>query len=153
MQVRPPNTPLFRTPQMVAGGAAHFAAVLYALIKLKGTQGELFGLLNERQTQKFFLDSAKSAWSYEDIASNQLGIRFFYQHGLRLNSLLPMVREPFFLLALHSFFGSIRVENNQARLDDLARSLPGSERWDRPTTTEERERRRHPELFSLPPPP
>jgi len=150
MQVRPPNTPLFRVPQYVAGAGAEFAANVIATLRLTGTQRELFGLLNERQRQKFWLDSAKSAWSYEDIVSNQLGIRFFFAHGTRINGLAPAAREPEFLAALSTFFGDIGVENDQQRLDDQARTLPMKERYERPTTTEERERQRHPELFRLP---
>jgi hypothetical protein len=152
LQVRPPNTALFRTPQMVAGAAAQLAATAYASIALDGTQAELFALLDQQQTQKFWLDSAKSAWSYEDIASNQLGIRFFFEHGARINAMAPAAREPAFLAALSGFFSGMGVENNQARLDELAQSLPGQERYDRPTTTEARERQRHPELFRAPPP-
>ena len=71
---------------------------------------------------------------------------------MRINGLSPPVREPLFLAALYTFFGGISVVNDQGRLDDLARSLPMQERYDRPTTTEERERQRHPELFTPPTP-
>jgi len=161
MQVQPPGTPAFQAPRMGGGAAAQAlqsaaqaAATVYALwfSGLSGTQRELFALLDEQQTQKFYLDSAKSAWSYEDIVSNQLGIRFFFQHGRRINRLPPPAREPEFLSALQTFFAGISVEDDQGRLDTLARSLPMQERFDRPTTTEQRERRAHPELFRLPPP-
>ena len=56
MQVRPPNTPLFRSPQMVAQGAATLGATLYGLLRLQGTQGELFSQLNTAQRDRFFAE-------------------------------------------------------------------------------------------------
>ena len=59
MQVNPPNTALFRVPQMTVGGLAAHAASVFGSVTLTGTQGELFSQLNEDRRRKFFLDSAK----------------------------------------------------------------------------------------------
>ena len=154
MQVQPPNTPLFRVPPMVYEGAARAAAGAYASLTLGGTQGELYGLLNAQQRQKFLTDSAKSAFTYEDFQSNQLGTRFFFQHGIAINQLPVAARESAFRNALITFFTSIRVENDPARVDQQATAdhLPGRERFEAPKTTEEAVRSRHPDLFQLPSP-
>jgi len=150
MQVRPPNTALFRTPIAAASAVTFAAARAAARVMLRGTQRELYSQLNRRQRAKFFMDSAKSAFTFEDFVSNQLGTRFFFQHGDTINSAPVADRERLFLAALSSFFSGIRVENDQRRLDQLARSLPTIERFEAPKTTEARERERHPELFELP---
>lgn len=150
MQVQPPNTPAFRVPLAIASGAANLAAQAYASITLGGTQGELFGLLNDTQRRKFFVDSAKSAFTYEDFVSNQLGTRFFYTHGIAINNLPPSSRESAFRNALITFFNSINVENNPETLNGLAAGLPGQEQFNALKTTEQDERQRHPELFRLP---
>jgi hypothetical protein len=152
MQVRPPNTPLFRSPQMVAGAAAYQLAKIAAGALLTGTQRELFALLDESRRQKFFLDSAKSAWTYEDIVSDQLGTRFFFEHGTRINRMSPAAREPAMLAALTTFFREIGVLDNPAEVDRQARTdgLPLKEAYEAAKTTEERERRKHPDLFRRP---
>jgi hypothetical protein len=152
MQVRPPNTPLFRSPQMVAGAAAYQGAKLAALALLRGTQRELFVLLDERRRQKFFLDSAKSAWTYEDIVSDQLGTRFFFKHGTKINRMAPASREPAMLAALATFFTEIGVLEDSAEVDAQARKdgLPLKEAYEAGKTTEERERKKHPDLFTRP---
>jgi hypothetical protein len=151
MQVQPPNTPLFRGPQAVAAAMAQGAAEAYAFLSLGDTtQGELFSLLDAGQRRKFFVDSAKSAFTYEDFRSNQLGVRFFYEHGVRINSLHESIRESSFRDALGRFFVAIAVENDQAVVDRLASGLPRQEQFSAGTTTEALERQRHPELFQLP---
>lgn len=152
MQVQPPNTPAFRAPVAVAGAATRFAAVVRAGL-LTGPEGELFRQLNEAQQNKFIDDSAKSAWTFEDPTSNQLGIRFYFQHGERINAMPVGAREGAFRNALITFFASIGIVEDQTELDRLAISLPGRERYAAPHTTEERERAAHPELYRLPPPP
>ena len=117
---------------------------------LRGPEGELFRQLDERQQNKMLNDSAMSAWTFEDPTSNQLGIRFFFQHGERINALPEAAREGEFRNALAAFFSSIGVVEDQSELDRLARSLPGRERYEAPHTTEERERAAHPELYRLP---
>jgi hypothetical protein len=151
LQVRPPNTPLFRSPQMVAGALARAAADLAARRTLTGTQAELFGQLTAAQRGKFWLDNAKSAFSYEDIVSNQLGIRFHWQHAASIEAVPTeaerMVR---FRSALATFFSGIGVENDQAQVDAFARALPMREDYLARKTTEAAERQRHPDLFRLP---
>jgi hypothetical protein len=149
MQVRPPNTPAFRAPVAVAGGITRALAVMRGSM-MGGPEGELFRQLDERQQNKMLDDSAKSAWTFEDPTSNQLGIRFFFQHGERINGLPEAAREGEFRNALAAFFSSIGVVEDQSELDMLARSLPGRERYEAPHTTEERERAAHPELYRLP---
>jgi hypothetical protein len=150
MQVRPPNTPIFRLPQVAAGTAAQLGANVYAGLTLGGAQGELFGQLNPEQRSKFWSDSAKSAWSYEDIVSNQLGTRFFLRHGETINALPAAARAAAFTARLGEFFRDIDVVDDQVVLDALARSLPGQERYSPPKTDEARARQLHPELFALP---
>lgn len=148
MQVRPPNTPLFRAPVAVAGGLARFAAVARASL-LSGTEGELFRMLNEARQNKFLDDSAKSAWTYEDPTSNQLGTRFYFQHGERINSLPVAARESEFRNALATFLSSLGVVEDQAEIDRLGAGLPMKEQYSAGKTTEERERQAHPELYRL----
>jgi hypothetical protein len=150
MQIRPPNTSLFQSPVAVTSAATFAAARIIANRKLSGTQKELYSQLNTRQEAKFFMDSAKSAFTFEDFVSNQLGTRFFFQHGTAINSAPIADRERLFLAYLSSFFSGIRVENDQRILDQLARDLPTIERFEAPKTTEAQERQRHPELFRLP---
>jgi len=148
MQVRPPNTPMFRVPAAAVSSAALMAAHARAS-RLPGAQGELYRMLDPRQRAKFFMDSAKSAFTYEDFVSNQLGTRFFFQHGIPINAAPVADRVSLFMSALSSFFASIRVENDQQRLNQLAQYLPTIERFEAPKTTEAEERRRHPGLFRL----
>lgn len=150
MQVRPPNTALFRVPVMVGGAITHAAADLAGETLLSGTQGELYRQLNERQRYKFFMDSAKSAFTFEDFVSNQLGTRFFFQYGIDINSVPVADRAQLFMARLREFFQAIQIENDQARLDELAQHLPTIERFEAPKTTEALERSQHPELFRLP---
>lgn len=149
MQVRPPNTPMFRVPAAAVSNTALLAADIKAA-SLPGAPGELYRQLNSRQRAKFFMDSAKSAFTFEDFVSNQLGTRFFFQHGVSINAAPPANREALFNSALSSFFSSIRVENDQQRLNQLAQNLPTIERFEAPRTTEQQERQRHPDLFRLP---
>ncbi|HEY5247984.1 MAG TPA: DUF4157 domain-containing protein, partial [Dermatophilaceae bacterium] len=150
MQVRPPNTPLFRAPVAAAAGMARAAALKMASATLSGPEGELFGQFSEPQKDKFLEDNAKSAWTFEDPVSNQLGIRFYFQHGERINRLPVTAREGEFRNALVTFFASIGVVDDQAEVDKQAQTLPARERYNAPHTTEDRERKAHPELYRLP---
>jgi hypothetical protein len=150
MEIRPPNTPLFALPVASADAFMRLFAEAWAYLTLHGTQSELFRLLNSQQRSKFLEDSAKSAFTYEDFRSNQLGIRFFYQYGVDINSNSEASRESLFTSALASFFSSINVENNDMEVDRLAQGLPLKEQFSAGKTTEQEERRRHPELFRLP---
>jgi hypothetical protein len=151
MQVRAPSTPLFVLPRAAAGTVTQLGANIMADIKLSGAEGELFSQLNPDQRAKFWTDSAKSAWSYEDIVSNQLGTRFFLEHGAAINALPAERRAAEFSARLATFFASIGVLDDQAVLDQEARHLPGKERYDPPMMKEAAARRAHPELFQLPP--
>jgi hypothetical protein len=151
MQVRPPFTPLFVLPRAAAGTATQLGANIVAELTLKGAQGELFAQLDPTQRMKFWTDSAKSAWSYEDIVSNQLGTRFFLEHGAAINALPEVSRAAEFSSRLAVFFRAINVIDDQAALDVAARNLPGQERYDPPKMNEAEARRLHPELFALPP--
>lgn len=152
MQVRPPNTPLFRSPQMVAGAVTYQAANLAAKALLKGTQAEVFALLDVLRRQKFFLDAAKSAWTYEDIVSDQLGTRFFFRYGTKINRMSAAAREPAMLAALTSFFTEIGVVDDQDAVDKQAKAdgLPLKEAYEANKTTAARERTAHPALFTRP---
>lgn len=150
MQVRPPNTPLFRLPVPICATVMMGGADFVAPVLLSGAQKELYAQLSKEQKSKFYVDAAKSAFTYEDFVSNQLGTRFFFQNGLTINSAPAEDREQLFLHALSTFFSSIQVENNQKKLDKLAQQLPTIERFEAPKTTEEAERTKHPELFQLP---
>jgi hypothetical protein len=149
-QVHPPNTPLFRLPHATADSATRGAAEAAAAFLLSGTQGELFALLDPTQRKKFFDDCAKSAFTYEDFRSNQLGTRYFFRHGININAQPPAARETQFRAALQTFFAGINVENDQKRLDKLASGLPMQEQFSAGKTTEDAERQAHPDLFTLP---
>ena len=152
LQIQTPNTPAFRAPPAVAGAMATMAASIYlSTLGLSGTRKELFNLLNDEQQARFYTDNAKSAFSYEDIVSNQLGTQFFLSQGKGINSKSPAARAPEFLSALASFFDGIQIENDPAKLEALAKTLPFKERFTAPKTTEQAERQKHPELFTLPP--
>lgn len=151
LQVRPPNTPLFRAPQATYGALAEAAASAYASARLSGTESELFNQLDSGQRVKFWTDAAKSAWTYEDIVSDQLGTQFFFSHGVRINATPAASREAAFVSALRSFFSGIGVENDQAVVDRAAMDwgLPGVERFLAPKMDEATTRRRYPGLFTL----
>lgn len=111
---------------------------------------EVFKLLDDKQREKFWIDMAKSAFTYEDFESNQLGTRFFFQYGIKINKLPQDQRASALQSALNSFFKEIEVENDPKVIAELATSLPGKERWNAPKTTEAEVRKRHPDLFKLP---
>lgn len=150
MQVRGPNTGLFVLPRAAAGTATQFGANLLAGQTLTGAQSELFDQLDPVQRSKFWTDSAKSAWSYEDIVSNQLGTRFFLEHGAAINVLPAAARPAEFTARLGTFFQALKVVDDQAVLDSVARNLPGQERYKPPTMDEAKARQLHPELFAVP---
>ena len=154
MQVRPPNTPLFRAPQATYGALAGLAANAVASFKLWGTtEGELLRMLSENQKVKFWTDSAKSAFTYEDIPSDQLGTRFFFQYGIVINARPPAEREIAFRSALQSFFSESGIVDDQAEVDRQAKrwGLPGVERFLTSRPSEADVRTKYPSLFTLPP--
>ncbi len=150
LQVRSPKTPLFRAPVAVTAEVTKGLAIKAAELILRGTQRELYNQLNLAQHSKFFVDAAKSAFTYEDFVSNQLGIRFYFKYRNTINSAPTANREKVFLNALSTFYSSIDVENNQQALNDLAKNLPTIERFEAPTTTYDEEHKQHPKLFRLP---
>jgi hypothetical protein len=149
MQVRPPNTPFFRLP-VAAVQTVTLAAADMAASSLPGAQGQLYSQLDPRQKAKFFVDSAKSAFTFEDFASNQLGTSFFFQHGATINAAPVADRERLFFSALSTFLSGIGVETDQQRIDELAKNLPPIERFAAPKTTEAKEKQKHSELFRPP---
>ena len=118
----------------------------------KGRRPRSLPCSTSRRRQKFFLDAAKSAWTYEDIVSDQLGTRFFFQHGTKINRMSAAAREPAMLAALTSFFTEIGVVDDQDAVDKQAKAdgLPLKEAYEANKTTEARERKAHPDLFTRP---
>jgi hypothetical protein len=106
--------------------------------------------LNEEQLAKLILDTAKSAWSAEDMVSNQLGIQFFRLYGQQVNqgASAAEVRSRF-MAALTDFFAMIEVLDDPAAVKREAAGLPGKERWKAPKMTLDQARKRVPELFDL----
>ena len=47
---------------------------------------------------------AKSAFTYQDFESNQLGTRFYFQYGIKVNNLPEDQRASAFESALNTFF-------------------------------------------------
>jgi hypothetical protein len=105
---------------------------------------------NDRQRAKLILDNAMSAWSAEDLVSNQLGVQFYRLHGTFINAgaNADEVRQRF-IDRITQFFAHIEVINDARAVRRLARSLPGRERWTSAKRTEARARSRFPELFNF----
>lgn len=105
---------------------------------------------SDTQFAKLLLDSAMSAWSAEDLVSNQLGVQFFRLHGAYVNAGkdAPEIRRRF-LERLKDFFAAIRVVENAKRVKRLARKLPGKERWHSRKMKEATAKKRFPELFDF----
>jgi hypothetical protein len=111
---------------------------------------EVFKLLDDKQKEKFWIDMAKSAFTYEDFESNQLGTRFYFQYGTKINDLPEDQRASAFESALNNFFKDMEIETDPKVIAENAKSLPGKERFNAPKTTEEKVRKEHPDLFKLP---
>lgn len=105
---------------------------------------------NDQQLAKMILDNAMSAWSYEDLASNQLGVQFFRLHGGYINSGKDAaeVRQRF-IEKMTEFFATIKVVNDPAKIKTKAAKLPSKERWTAPKLTEAEARKKYPELFEF----
>jgi len=130
---------------------ATFMAISAAMsFFLNAQQRALVAGFDDRQIAKLILDNAMSAWSYEDLASNQLGVQFFRLHGAFVNAGADAaeVRRRF-VERLRSFFADIQVVQDPAAVRRLAASLPGKERWTSPKTDETTARKKFPELFAL----
>jgi hypothetical protein len=105
---------------------------------------------NDQQLAKLILDNAMSAWSYEDLVSNQLGVKFFQLHGAFVNAGADAaeVRQRF-IDRVTEFFAAIQVVNNPSEIKRLGASLPGKERWTAPKIDETSARKKFPELFNF----
>ncbi|MEV4758417.1 hypothetical protein AB0J86_25395 [Micromonospora sp. NPDC049559] len=117
---------------------------------LSGQEKALVKGFDERQLAKLILDNAMSAWSYEDLASNQLGVQFFRLHGAFVNAGADAaaVRQRF-VDRLTEFFAAIEVVESPAEVRRLAAALPGKERWTSKKLPEAQARKRFPELFAF----
>jgi hypothetical protein len=126
------------------------AAGLAAGLVLSPQERALIRGFDDRQLAKLILDNAMSAWSHEDLVSNQLGVQFFRLHGADVNAGLDAAdKRQRFLARLTEFFRAIQIVDNAAQVRRLAAGLPGRERWHAPKMTEARARRRFPELFDF----
>lgn len=96
------------------------------------------------------LDNAKSAWSYEDLVSNQLGVQFFRLYGTYVNGGKDAkeVRQRF-IDTMTAYFAQIQVVNDPATIKTKGATLPGKERWLAPKMTEAQARKKYPELFEF----
>ena len=130
-----------------------FMAIDLALnTMLPADQQALLKGFSEEQRAKLMLDNAMSAWSYEDLVSNQLGVQFFGQFGAHCNAGSgPDEVRARFGADLTAFFTSIQVVDNAAEVKRLAKNLPGRERWTAPKLTLEKAQKKYPELFSFGP--
>ncbi len=103
---------------------------------------------DERQLAKLILDNAMSAFSFEDIVSNQLGVQLFRIHGSDINAggNADEVRKRF-VARMTEYFRSIQIEEDPTAIKRLGAKLPGKERWTAPKMTEAQARKKFPELF------
>jgi hypothetical protein len=127
--------------------------ILLALLKDAGMDAQELALVknfSEEQLAKLIIDSAKSAWSSEDLFSNQLGVQFFRLYGRYVNAGADpgQVRERF-LAKMQEFFGLIQVVDDASAVKKEAAGLPGKERWKASKLSLEQVRTRAPELFEV----
>jgi hypothetical protein len=127
--------------------------LLLALLKDAGMDAQELALVknfSEEQLAKLIIDSAKSAWSSEDLFSNQLGVQFFRLYGRYVNAGADpgQVRERF-LAKMQEFFGLIQVVDDASAVKKEAAGLPGKERWKASKLSLEQVRTRAPELFEV----
>jgi hypothetical protein len=110
----------------------------------------LVATFNEDQKAKLMLDSAMSAWSYEDLVSNQLGVQFFRSWGGYVNAGTDDadVRRRF-IEKMTEFFATIQVVNDAAEVKALGAKLPGKERWTAPKMGLAQAQAKFPELFAF----
>jgi hypothetical protein len=126
------------------------AVDLAADLVLSAQEAALIKGFTDQQMAKLVLDNALSAWSYEDLVSNQLGVQFFGQHGAFVNAGTDAadVRRRF-IERIEDYFTSIQVLSDPAAVKAKAKSLPGKERWTSPKLTLPKARARFPELFEF----
>jgi len=128
-----------------------FMAISAALsLVLSPQQQALVQGFSDEQIAKLILDNAMSAWSYEDLVSNQLGIQFFKLYGADVNAGVDAenVRKRF-IEKITEFFGAIQVVDDPSTVKRLAGKLPGRERWTAPKLNEAQARKKFPELFEF----
>jgi hypothetical protein len=128
-----------------------FMAIAMAMDVFLGDQERaLIQGFDDRQLAKLILDNAMSAWSAEDLRSNQLGVQFFRLHGPFVNagSNSIEVRQRF-VDRLEAFFNDIQVVDSPRTVRSLTSGLPGKERWTSVKMTEDKARSRFPELFDF----
>ena len=136
----------------------HFNETLFIALRLAADrfldeqQKRLIKGFSDEQFAKLILDNAYSAWSYEDLVSNQLGVQYFRLYGAHVNGGADAqeVRKRF-VETIGEFFGRIGVVEDRAEVKRRARRLPGKERWTAPKMTEAQARKRFPELFEFAP--
>jgi hypothetical protein len=150
-------TLLFDKPELVTpSDVEHYREDLilgFLLAKsmvLSPTEQELIKDFSDEQIAKLLLDNAMSAWSAEDLVSNQLGVQFFRLHGAFINAGAdPTEVRKRFLDQLTQFFVEIQVVDSPAEVKRLSRKLPGKERWHAPRMKKERAQKKYPELFEF----
>ena len=127
-----------------------FMALSAAMKFLSAQEKALIKGFDDEKLAKVILDNAKSAWSYEDLVSNQLGVQFFRWYGAYINSGKDAaeVRQRF-LDKMSEYFFTIQIVNDPATLKTLGAKLPGKERWKSPKMTEAEASKKHPELFEF----
>jgi hypothetical protein len=105
---------------------------------------------SKEQFAKFIIDNAMSAWSYEDLVSNQLGVQFFRSYGSYVNGgANPHDVRKRFVEKVTEYFKAIQVVDDPSTVKRLAARLPGRERWTAPKLSESQVREKFPELFEF----
>ena len=128
-----------------------FMAITAAMEAFLGKQEKaLLKGFDDEKLAKVILDNAKSAWSYEDLVSNQLGVQFYWTHGAYVNAGKDAeeVRSRF-IAKITDFFASIQVVDDAAAIKSRSAKLPGKERWKSPKMSLADARKKYPELFEF----
>lgn len=150
---------LFEKPEMVTpSDILHYRedlVIAFGLamdlgVGLSKQEKELVKDFSDEQIAKLLLDNAMSAWSAEDLVSNQLGVQFFRRHGGFINAGTdPADVRKRFVERLTQFFHELQVVNEPAAVKKLAAKLPGKERWHARRLREPEARKKYPELFEF----
>jgi hypothetical protein len=127
-----------------------FMAIAAAMEFLGPQEKALLKGFGDEKLAKAILDNAMSAWSYEDLVSNQLGVQFFRLHGAYVNAGKDAadVRTRF-IDRMTDFFASIQVVNDAATIKAKGAKLPGKERWTSPKLNLADAKKKFPELFAF----
>jgi hypothetical protein len=127
-----------------------FMALSAAMKFLSAQEKALITGFDDEKLAKVILDNAKSAWSYEDLVSNQLGVQFFRWYGSEINAGKDAAEvRQLYLDKMREYFFAIQIVNDPATIKTLGAKLPGKERWKSPKMTEAEARKKHPELFEF----